>query len=95
MDVEQSRTLYRQLTDAQKTVTYYELCGCGHGGPAFWTDTVLDIIVEFMHEILTTIQMQWYAEIQPEGWQIFVNRAVKAEIADSSDRIYIIRLDIK
>lgn len=50
VNVEQSRKLYRELTDAQKTVIYYELCGCDHGGPAFWTDTVLDIIEEFMNE---------------------------------------------
>lgn len=50
VDVKQSRRLYRQLTEAQKEVSYYELTGCDHGGPAFWSDAVLDIIDRFIHE---------------------------------------------
>ncbi len=48
VSIEQSRLLYRQLTDANKNVSFYELEGEDHGGPAFWSKEVLNIIDDFI-----------------------------------------------
>lgn len=48
VDIEQSRTLYGQLCSAGKSVDFYELAGCGHGGPVFWTPEILDLIEGFI-----------------------------------------------
>lgn len=48
VNIKQSRLLYEQLSSAGKSVDYYELAGCGHGGPVFWTTEILDIIEKFI-----------------------------------------------
>lgn len=48
VDIEQSRYLYDLLTEAGKAVTFYELEGVGHGGAAFWSEEILDIISGFI-----------------------------------------------
>lgn len=50
VNVKQSRYLYDLLTGAGKEVSYYEIEGAGHGGAVFWSDTVLNIISEFIHK---------------------------------------------
>lgn len=48
VSVEHSRNLYEMLTSNQHAVTYYELEGASHGGAAFWTDSIIDIIEKFV-----------------------------------------------
>lgn len=49
--VENSRKLYRALTDAGKPVTYYELENAGHGGPMLWEDKLLDLATDFLNTL--------------------------------------------
>lgn len=48
VNVEQSRKLYMQLNSIGKSVDYYEIAECDHGGPIFWTKEILDIIENFI-----------------------------------------------
>lgn len=48
VSVRQSRYLYDLLMASGKEVVYCEIEGAGHGGAVFWSDTVLDIICEFL-----------------------------------------------
>ncbi|MDE7223919.1 MAG: alpha/beta hydrolase [Acetatifactor sp.] len=50
VNIKQSRYLYDLLTGAGKEAAYYEIEGAGHGGAVFWSDTVLNIISEFVHQ---------------------------------------------
>ena len=51
VDVNQSRYLYDLLNGAGKTVDYYEIEGTGHGGAAFWSGKILDMISSFIYNI--------------------------------------------
>ena len=44
----QSVMLFEALTAANKQVEFYKLAGADHGGPAFWTEDVLDIVERFV-----------------------------------------------
>jgi dipeptidyl aminopeptidase/acylaminoacyl peptidase len=44
----QSVMLFEALKRANKQVEFYKLQGADHGGPAFWTESVLDIVEEFV-----------------------------------------------
>lgn len=46
--IEHSRQLFTQLKNADKDVLFYEIEGCDHGGPVFWTKKILDIIDSFV-----------------------------------------------
>jgi dipeptidyl aminopeptidase/acylaminoacyl peptidase len=46
--VEHSRRLYRALDENMNSVAYYELQGSSHGGAAFWTERVMEIIDKFI-----------------------------------------------
>lgn len=48
VSVEHSRRLYEMLKNNQHAVTYYELQGASHGGAAFWTNCIIDIIENFI-----------------------------------------------
>lgn len=48
VSVEHSRKLYGLLEKYHQPVTYYELDGIDHGGSAFWTDPVVDIMADFV-----------------------------------------------
>ena len=48
VDIEHSRQLYHQLKEADKSVIFYEIEGQDHGGPAFWTKEILDVIDSFI-----------------------------------------------
>lgn len=47
-----SRKLYRELTEAGKAVTYYELPGQGHSGSWLWANETLDITDAFCREVM-------------------------------------------
>lgn len=49
VNIQHSRQLFQQLKNADKNVQFYELAGCDHGGAAFWTKKVIDIINSFVH----------------------------------------------
>lgn len=49
VDVNQSRYLYDLLAGAGKAVDYYEMEGTDHGGAAFWSGRILDIISRFIY----------------------------------------------
>ena len=49
--VENSRKLYRALTDAGKQVTYYEIENAGHGGSMLWEDKLLDLATDFLKKL--------------------------------------------
>ena len=49
VNIQHSRLLYQQLKNAEKDVIFYELEGCDHGGAAFWTKEVIDIINSFVN----------------------------------------------
>lgn len=44
----QSVLLYNRLKDSGKQAAFYKIDGADHGGGAFWTKQVLDIIEDFM-----------------------------------------------
>lgn len=46
----QSVLLYKALKKAQKQVVIYKLQGADHGGPAFWTEDIFDIVEKFIKE---------------------------------------------
>ena len=48
----QSVMLYQALLQNQKEVKCYQLKGADHGGSAFWTDDVLDIVDDFIQKHL-------------------------------------------
>lgn len=48
VSIENSRELFSLLKAADKEVYFYELCGGNHGGAAFWSSEVLDIIEAFI-----------------------------------------------
>lgn len=48
----QSVMLYEALRDAGKVVECYQLAGADHGGSAFWTEQVLDIVEAFITRYL-------------------------------------------
>lgn len=48
----QSVELYRALRAAGQQVTFYQLQGADHGGPAFWQPAVLDLVDAFLKEHL-------------------------------------------
>lgn len=48
VSIENSRTLFSLLKDAEQEVFYYELLGGGHGGAAYWSEPVLDLIEQFV-----------------------------------------------
>lgn len=50
VSVEHSRRLYEMLKKNHHAVTYYELEGASHGGSAFWTDDVIDVIDKFVQK---------------------------------------------
>lgn len=53
VSVENSRTLHDCLATAGHEVTYYELAGCdAHGGGAFFTSQVLDLVQDFCQKQL-------------------------------------------
>ncbi len=47
---EQSVMLYDKLKEENKTAELYKLKGADHGGAAFWTDTVLDLVEGFLKD---------------------------------------------
>lgn len=49
--VENSRKLYKALTDAGKQVVYYEIENAGHGGSMLWEDKFLDLATEFLKKL--------------------------------------------
>lgn len=48
VDVEHSRRLYELIKKTKNKVKLYELEGVGHGGQAFWSKNVLEIIEDFI-----------------------------------------------
>ncbi|WP_062206394.1 alpha/beta hydrolase [Demequina salsinemoris] len=48
----QSALLYEALVEAGQPVDFYRLAGADHGGPAFWTEEVLDLVDAFMQRHL-------------------------------------------
>lgn len=46
--VENSRKLYRALTEAGKQAVYYEIENAGHGGSMLWEDKFLDLATDFL-----------------------------------------------
>ena len=44
----QSVMLFEALKNAGKTAEFYQLKGADHGGSAFWTESVLDIVEQFI-----------------------------------------------
>ena len=48
----QSVMLFEALKQANKTVEFYKLQDADHGGPAFWTERVLDIVEQFCRRYL-------------------------------------------
>lgn len=48
VNIEHSRQLFKELKSAEKDVTFYELEGTDHGGPAFWSKEILDIVDSFI-----------------------------------------------
>ena len=56
VSVRQSRYLYDLLMASGKDVVYWELEGVGHGGAVFWSDTVLDIICEFLRRENSSVE---------------------------------------
>ena len=48
----QSVLLYQALVAAAQPVTFYQVLGSDHGGPAFWQPAVLDIVDAFLRENL-------------------------------------------
>ena len=48
----QSVLLYEALVAAGQPVTFYQLRGSDHGGPAFWQPAVLDIVDAFLRQHL-------------------------------------------
>lgn len=49
---EQSVLLYERLRSADQDVTFYQLKGADHGGPAFWQPEVSAIVDQFLKENL-------------------------------------------
>lgn len=50
--VENSRKLYRRLTEAGKEALYYELPGIGHGGAWLWDGQILGLVEDFLRQKL-------------------------------------------
>lgn len=48
VSIQHSRQLFQQLKNADKDVIFYELEECDHGGAAFWSKEVIDIINSFV-----------------------------------------------
>ena len=48
----QSVMLFDALKKADKAAEFYQLKGADHGGPAFWTEEVLDIVETFLRSYL-------------------------------------------
>jgi len=46
----QSVKLYDKLTSCGKNVDFYAISEADHGGPAFWSEKVLDIVESFINE---------------------------------------------
>lgn len=44
--------LYKALKERHQDVTFYRIKNADHGGPAFYTDQVLDIVIDFMNQHL-------------------------------------------
>ena len=52
VNFEHSLKLYRKLRECGKDVTFVRLNGADHGGPAFWTEAVLDSVDAFARRCL-------------------------------------------
>ncbi|MCM1135761.1 MAG: alpha/beta hydrolase [Clostridium sp.] len=52
VNCEGSVILYRRLKECGKDVKLYLMKGCDHGGPEFWTSTVLDIVDGFIQKCI-------------------------------------------
>ena len=52
VNTKESVLLYNALKAAGKEVDFYLIKGADHGGPEFWTDTVIDIVDAFMRKNL-------------------------------------------
>jgi len=50
----QSVRLYEALREKNVPVSFYKMLGAEHGGPAFWTDEVIDIEDRFLRSVLYT-----------------------------------------
>ncbi|PJI09193.1 MULTISPECIES: alpha/beta hydrolase [Clostridium] len=50
--ITQSILLYETLKNAGKDITFYKIIGGDHGGPSFWTDSVLDIVEKFIRGVI-------------------------------------------
>lgn len=52
----QSVLLYNQLRDCGQAVEFYRIEGADHGGPAFWTDEVLDLTESHIRQFIQAIE---------------------------------------
>lgn len=48
VSIKHSRDLFDILKECDKEVEYYEIEESGHGGAAYWTDEILDIVEKFV-----------------------------------------------